>query len=211
VIERRARYFRNQVVAVVLVGVTSLGWALVAWSLTPLVGLTLLFPISAFFLFADAKLLELWRSELLKGWVTGSIDVAAFCHAIRAHPALPPATLDSMLLTLPSAGDLVAEQRLTVPTRRAIAAAVLATYRSRSDTMALKAAASAIVSLGFVLAVTIRSWVPFLVLGSLVLVPVVQAWMKRRRVAESERAVAACRTQPGFSELDYVRVRAGVR
>ncbi len=121
-IDNRARYFRNLVVAVVVLTLGSLGWAAVTWTFLPLSGLLLLLPLCGRFFFLDAKLLNDWRSQLLDAWVKNDIEFRGFCDAVSAIPTLPKNTIQSMLATLPSAGDLAAEQRISSSTREATAA-----------------------------------------------------------------------------------------
>jgi hypothetical protein len=210
-IERRARYFRNQVVIVVLISafvaivalVTRLAAALWAW--------LLLVPACGLFLYADDRALNAWRSDLLAPWITGDIDFAAFRGAIRANPALPKGTTEGMLITLPPAEDLVAEQKLLTPTRQAIAAASLAIHRHRADVLLLNALASGIITCVLLAALWTRSWVPLLTLTIVVLLAFARAWTGRRRQARCEAEVAMCRAKAGFSESDYARTIARLR
>jgi len=110
-IDRRANNYRNLVVAVVLVSLGSIGWAIFAPSLSALSGFFLLLPVCGLYLFIDGKLLNDWRSRLLEGWVRGEIDFQAFCQAVDAIPTLPKSTLQGMIATLPSAGDLLHRAR----------------------------------------------------------------------------------------------------
>jgi hypothetical protein len=144
VLQRRARNLRNLVVVVVLIGVASLAGALVTRPASGLAGLLILVPACGFFFFADAMLLGDWRSALVASWVRGEVDFAAFRDALRATPSLPTETTEAMLETLPSAGDLVAEQSIHGPTRQALAAANRTMHRARADTLLLNAAASAV-------------------------------------------------------------------
>ncbi len=182
--------------------------AIIGRSASTLWALLLLVPACGLFFYADNKVLEEWRSELLAGWITRELDLAALCQSIRANPALPRGTAEGMLMTLPSAGDLVAEQKVLTPTRRAIATASLAIHRGKADELLLKAIASGIVVGAFLAALWMRALVPLLGLATLALLPLVRAWTSRRRWAEYDAEVASCRTQPGFSEADYARVRA---
>lgn len=152
-IERRARYFRNLIVAVVVAGLVSIAWALIARSPAPLAGLALLVPLSGIFFFADNRVLDAWRAGLLDAWVARELDFSAFSAAIRANPALPKATTEGMLATLPSAGSLVEEQRMAIATRQAIAATTLGSHRSASGALALKAAASVLAAGALIVAV----------------------------------------------------------
>lgn len=207
-LEARARNFRHQVVTLLVLGLVPVVLAVVARSPVPLVWLVLLVPGCGSFLWVDHVAVERWRSEILAAWAMGELDVSAFCRAIRANPAHPTDTIEGMLVTLPSAGDLAAEQRLSSATRRAIAAATSADGRVRSDVMALKIAASLIVAGVLVAAVTMHRREPLAALASLVLLPAARLELRHRQRAECHRAVRGYRTQAGFSEGDYARALA---
>jgi hypothetical protein len=207
-IERRGLYFRNQVVAVVLVGVLSTIWALLVRSTLPLAGLALLVPICGVFFFVDHRVVDHWRSRLLSGWVVRDLDITALCQVLRSHPALPKATMEGMLATLPSAQDLTTEQRISTPTRRAIAACALANSRSQSDTLALKTGSAALTGGALIGAVVLGRLEPLGILAGLLAVPVLGVRSRRRRSEESKRELVACRRDPEFSEADYVRLAA---
>jgi hypothetical protein len=121
-----------------------------------------------------------------------------------------PKTTGAMLATLPMAGDLVAEQKLLVPTRQAIAASCLAVHRAKTDALLLDAIASALVVALLLVALWMRRWTPLL---GLTACPAARwsRWITRRWQRRCETEVAACRTQPGFNEEDYGRIRAGIR
>jgi hypothetical protein len=202
-IECRARYFRNQVVAVALLMCVSVAVALAARSAVPLLGMVLVVPVCGMFLAADHRVLGHWRSELLTAWAMRDLDMAAFRNAIRANPALPRETTEAMLATLPIAGDLTAERLISTPTRRAIAAESLARHRSHADAIGFKAATAGIAGCALLGAFALRRWEPLVSLAGLVLVPIGDKYLIRRRRSELERELAACRAQPDFSETDY--------
>src|SRR5262245_22497056 len=121
-IDTRARYFRDFVVADLVLTFGSLGWAAVTWTFSPLAWLLLLFPAWGLFFLLDAKLVNDWRSRLLDAWVKKDVELRAFSDAVNAIPTLPKDTLHSMLATLPTEAELVAEQRISSSTRDATAA-----------------------------------------------------------------------------------------
>lgn len=210
-LERRATFYRNLVVTVVLIGVASLVVALVARSLAGLAGVLFLVPACGLFFHLDARLLNGWRSDVLERWAGGELDLEALRPALHAHPGLPRDTLDAMLATLPSVADLPEEQRIPTPSRQAAAAAYRAMHQERSDLLLLDAILSGIAAAALVAALWMRTWTPLLGLIVLVPRPALGAWMRRRRLAAREVDVAACRRQPGFSEPDYARLLAGQR
>src|SRR5215470_11285497 len=121
-IDTRARYFRDFVVADLVLTFGSMGWAAVTWTFSPLACLLLLFPAWGLFFLLDAKLVNDWRSRLLDAWVKKEIELRGFCDAVSAIPTLPKETLQSMLATLPSVGDLPTEQQTPSSIREATAA-----------------------------------------------------------------------------------------
>ena len=67
-----------------------------------------------------------------------------------------------MLATLPTAGELVAEQRISSSTREATAALASTMHACQSDAMALRTAAFAIVVGLLIFAATLWTWLPLL-------------------------------------------------
>jgi hypothetical protein len=211
IVAHRARNHRNQVAAVVVVGLAAVTSAAVARSPGRLALLLFLVPLCGAFLLVDARLLNEWRSALLARWADRELDLAAFRDAMRAHPTLPTGTLEAMLATLPAVGDLVAEQQVAEPNRRAIATVTRARQRQQVDALALRTAASAIVAVVAIEALWNGGWTAFRGLGTLGPLPVLAAALRwRRRVAHDE-ALGACRKDPAFSESDHARLLAGSR
>ncbi len=202
-IDHRARYYRNLIVAVSAISLGSIGWAVVSWSFSPLVGVVLLVPACGLFFFLDGRLLDDWRSGLIAAWANKDLDFQAFRHAAGAMPALPKGTLQSMLATLPRAKDLVAEQDISSSTREGVAAAVAAVQACQSDTVAVKAATSGFVSTLMVVAVVSRTWKPLLGFLALLLLPLVRGWLKRRRIAIWQQRILTSRAKPDFSGKNY--------
>jgi hypothetical protein len=211
VLQRRARYYRDLIVAVVLVGLVAGVWSLVARSPAPLLGLVLAVPLSGLFIFLDHKVLEGWCTRLLEVWSTRELDLSAFAAAIRANPALPKETTEGMLATLPLAGSLVEEQRMTIATRQAVAAKALERHRSISEVVILKTLVASVSAAALIVAVGTHQTRPLALLATVAVVPVMRIGMKRRRAAESECRIAACRGQPGFSKHEYERLVATLK
>jgi hypothetical protein len=202
-IDRRAKYFRNLIVAVVVVSLGSLGWTAVSRTISPLAGLLLLVPLCGLFFFLDARLLDDWRSYLLEAWVRKDIDFRAFRDAVNAVPKIPKGTLGSMLATLPSTPDLVAEQRASPSTREGVAAAVVGVHALQSDAIALKTAAAALLSFAVVIALARRRWEPLLGLVAPILLPILGKCLKRKRIEVLKERTFAARAKPDFSYEKY--------
>ena len=209
-IDTRARYFRNLVVGVVVLTLGSIGSAAVTWTFSPLAGLLLLFPVCGLFFFLDAKLLNDWRAQLFDAWVKKEIEFRAFCDAVSAIPTLPKDTLHSMLTTLPSAGDLPAEQGSSSSTREAAAALTTTMHACESDAMALKATGFAIATGLLIIAVILWMWQPILGITILVLFPLLRKWLRRRRLRALGERTAATRTKPDFSNAKYCELVANL-
>jgi hypothetical protein len=207
-IQRRAGRFRNQVVMVVALSAIGGVAAVITRSITSLLAVLLLVPACGAFFYADSRLLNAWRRDVLRPWTAGQLDVAAFCLAIRANSALPKPTTEAMLATLPSAGDLVAEQKVLTPTRQAVAAVCGATHDSAADALLLNTIASGNVVAVVLMAIWSRRWNPLLGLVLLVALPVARGWIARRRQARCAAEVQACRSQIGFSESDFATICA---
>ena len=206
IIDTRARYLRNLIVIVVALTLISIIGAAVARGFFPLTGLLLLLPACGFFFVLDANLLANWQSNLLEAWVKKEIDLRALCEALNAVPKLPKETLRSMLATLPSAGDLLGEQRISSSTREAVAAAVADIHARQSDTVALKAAAAAIVSASVIFAMALRMWEPLLGNLAVFLLPILRAWLNRKRLGEVKKSLLAARAKPDFSNEKYAQL-----
>jgi hypothetical protein len=202
-IDTRARYFRNLIVIVVTLTLVSIIGAAVARRFFPLTGLLLLLPTCGFFFVLDSKLLGNWRSRLLEAWAKKDIDFRALYEALNAVPKLPKETLRSMLATLPSAGDLPAEQRISSSTREAVAAAVADIHARQSDTVVLKAAFTAIVSTSVIVAMALRIWEPLLGNVAVFVLPISKAWLNRKRMGEVRKRMLAARAKPDFNNEKY--------
>jgi hypothetical protein len=200
-IDTRARYFRNLVVAVVVLTVGSMGWAVVTWTFSPLAGLLLLLPVGGLFFVLDAKLLNDWRSRLLDAWVKKEIELRGFCDAVSAIPTLPKESLQNMLASLPSVGDLPRE--LSSSTREAIAALMRMMHACESDATALKASAFAIVTGSLITAGILWMWQPILGITILAMFPLLRKWLRRRRLEVVMERTAAARVKPDFSNVKY--------
>jgi hypothetical protein len=202
-IDQRAKYFRNLVMAVVIVSLGSLGWAGLIRRPAALAGILLVLPLCGLFFFLDAKLLDSWRSHILKAWVKKDIDFRAFSDAVNAVPKLPKETLGGMLATLPSPSDLAAEQRVSSSTRQGVAAVVASVQTLQSDAVAWKTAAAAMWSGAVIIALVSRRWEPLLGLAASLALPLLGKRLQRRRLELLKATTSAAHTQPDFDPADY--------
>jgi len=208
-IDTRARYFRNLIVTVVAIGSASITGAAFARALKPLAGLLLMLLACGLFFLLDARLLVCWRSRLLAAWVNKEIDLHALRQSVNALPKLPRETLASMLATLPSAASLLAEQNVSKSTREAVTAVVEHMYGREADTIALKAALAAIVAFASLAGLAMRRLDPLLA-GPLVLLPLLAAWQKRRRLRSEQARILAAQLCPDFREDEYRELVASI-
>ena len=168
-IERRARAYRDLVVAVSLLGLGALGWALWCRSGRPLGLLLLLAPLCIGFLWHDRRLLNAWRDRLLADWTAGVLEFATLRGALLANPALPKTTVAAMLDSLPEGGAPRHERAILLPTRDAIALTLRSTDREHAVELALAWLAAALGAVGCLLAVLLATWWPLI--GLLLAIP----------------------------------------
>lgn len=204
-IDKRAKYYRNLIVAVVLTSLASIGWSIAIGSLSPLLGLLLLLPICGLFFFFDAYLLNQWRSQLLQYWVKKEIDFCSFCNAVNAISILPKNTLLGMLESLPVAGDIIAEQAISSSTREAIAANIIVDHANQSDVIVFKVAGFGIVVGSLILAIILQSWKPLLGMTAVLLLPLLKGRVKQWRLKKSLERLLSAQRQPDFNQKKYAQ------
>lgn len=206
-IDLRARYFRNLIVTVVSIGALVVVAAFVAGA-RALWGWLLFVPACGVFFYIDARVLNRWRRTTLAAWIPREIDLEVLRKTLQAKAAIPKGTLEGMLSTMPQVGDLVAEQQLATPTRRAIAAASLAAHEGRASALLLQAIASGIAVGSVLAALWMRTYAPLLGLLPAAIVPGAgQAWVTRRQRARRELEIEQCRRDSEFSEGEVARSR----
>ncbi|HUQ84050.1 MAG TPA: hypothetical protein VM076_23065 [Gemmatimonadaceae bacterium] len=206
VIERRAKSFRNLIVAVVIVGLGSVVWGIVARPSLGVAGLLLLLPACGVFFYVDAILVRDWRSAILTRWVERELDLSAFRDAIRANPSLPSNTTAAMLATLPRTDSLVAERAIASPTRQAVDAESRFAHGKREDTLGLNVVSVTVAVSAAIAALWARTWAPLLGLTALGLPPLMGLWVHRRHRAARDAQLANCRREPAFDEAEYQRL-----
>jgi hypothetical protein len=207
-LEGRKRNFRYLAIAVVAIVVVTIAGAGITHSLAALAGVLFLIPTCGFFFLSDTRLVSRWQSDIVGQWANGRLDVVALRDALRAHPRLPRETLDGMLATLPSEGDLLAEQHVPLPTRRAVANLHRSISQGREESLVLTTLSSAVSSIGLVTALWANTWTPLLGMAALTLHSPVSARLSRRRRNSVDREFETLRQGAGFSDTDYVRLVA---
>lgn len=205
-IDNRAKYYRNLIVVVVLIGLFSTAWALFSWSLLPLSGIVLLLPACGVFFFFDAKLLNAWRDQLFQSWIRKEIDFYYFCEAITANPLLPKETLKGMLATLPMADNIISEQAISSNTRRAITESVKLHYVHQADVLAFKAAIFAILAVLLLFALGFEMWQPLLGAIVIVIFPYVQKLVKQIREKKVMEMLLIVQQHPDYNQDKYIEL-----
>lgn len=191
-INKRAKLYRNLIIAVSFAGIAFIAFAVISWSLIPLVGIIFLVPCCGMYLWLDGNLLNQWRYKLLKDWNIGEIDFRALRDAIAGISILPKNTVESMMAMLPYAGDLVAEQGIHPSTRNAIALLINMIHTCRTDQLFFKTVGYTVV--GSLILVSAVFWVWQPLLGVVIIIPmqIFIKWIRAHRInATTGRLVAA--------------------
>jgi hypothetical protein len=204
VLTKRAKTFRNQIVAVVMFTLIVITASIAFYSPKQLVALLTLAPLCGFFLFLDAKLLADWRAAVLAVWARRDIDLLAFSHAIRAVPHLPEATLTSMLSLLGTAQVGKAEAQASAQTRQAVVAVVRFAGTLELCRLAAKVCATGIVTVSICWAAVGQAWQPLGLLGATLLLPLILQWLQTSLQLQPRAAVMAAKQHPDF-DIDIFR------
>ena len=205
-IDRRAKFFRNLIVAVTFVGLGSILWAGIAWSWLPLAGIFLLVPFCGLYFFIDEKLLNRWQHELFAHWESGVLDFRALYEAVTAISTLPKNTVESMLETLPTGENLVKEQSISSSTRKAIVAVVTTIHACRSDNIALKAAGYTITGGALIVAAALWTWHPILGVFNVCLVLLLRRWVRARRLKSAKKRIITAQQEPDFNLEKFLEI-----
>lgn len=203
-IDRRAKYYRNLIVAVVLISLISVSLTMCVWALLPLAGFFFLLPVCGLYFVLDSRFLNHWRSQLLKSWAKREIDFRAFSDAVSAIPKLPKGTVQGMLATLPSLGDLITEQGISPSTREAITALLTTIYTCRSDAIMFKAAIYTILGGSLTASIALWMWKPLLGILILILILFLQKWVKTCRLKDMREKTISAQKLPDFNLEKYL-------
>jgi len=174
--------------------------------MSPLSGFFLLFPVCGLYFFIDGKLINNWRSKLLEGWVRGELDFRALRQAVGAIHTLPKDTLQSMLETLPSAGDLLTEQGVSPGTRRTVATAVTTIHACRSDATAIRVAGFAVAGGSLMVAAALGTWQPLLGMVAVLSLPLLRKWLSLLRLRGLGKRTLAAQQLADFNQEKYLAI-----
>lgn len=205
-IDKRARYYRHLVVAVVTVGFISIGLALVIGAFLPLLGLLLLFPMCALYFIMDANVLNQWRARLFEQWIQKEIAFSGFLVALKAIPYLPKETLDVMLTSLPFFSNMSAEQAISSTTREAVAANIQLNHVMQVDAMVFKLLYFSLVITLIISAAVLSLWQPLLGIIIMLTFPTLQGLIKRRRMNALVGNAINFQQKPDFDLETYQQI-----
>ena len=135
-IERRAKYYRNLIIAVLLVLFCTLVWAIISGRFATLAVCVFLFPLGHGYFLADALLLHSWRKRLLRAWIEQDFNLQLFGRAMSELPQLPQNTLQAMLDSLPAVATT--EQYMSIATREAITIAIQSEHANQMENLAIR-------------------------------------------------------------------------
>jgi len=96
-IENRAFYFRNLVICVILLFVSSIVSAFVLKSFYPLALIILTIPLCAFFIYWDNVLVCNWSKEIKKLVIQNRLDLDTFEQTMLSIKSVPQTTFMGML------------------------------------------------------------------------------------------------------------------
>jgi hypothetical protein len=210
-IDRRAKHFRNLIVAVTCICLGSLLWAGITISWHPFTGMILLLPACGIYLLYDGRELNHWRHQLFKKWIKQEIDFRALCDAVSSITTLPKDSMQSMLETLPLDSDLVSEQDISMSTRQAIAAVVNTINICRFDAIAWKTSVYTLTAGVIVITVASWQWQPLLSLIIVGLLIFMQKLVKIKRLKNARDRIHSVRREPDFSFEKYMNIINKIR
>jgi hypothetical protein len=185
-IDRRARAYRNLVVLISVIGISTITWAGIARSGRPLLLLFLLVPLCAGFFALDSFLVNRWRVQLLRLWIDDDLDLNHLASSLAAIQILPAGTVRAMLASLPIDKQTPGTAELSQSMKQALAATAAAIHGAQTDLTILAALSYLLAVICLVWAVIAWTWLPLL--GCLVIAAVrlaarvFLAWRVRQRL-----------------------------
>jgi hypothetical protein len=207
-IDRRAFYFRNLVVLLVLAVLVFVVWAIVQLSGLPLLGLFLLLPLCGGFLLLDTYLVNHWRNRVLQMWAEEQLHLGAFIKSISTVRMLPPGTLTAMLATLPTSNPSAAAGKLSPAMKRALAVTLMTIHRCECDRIGFANLGYLVGAAAFVTAVIKWSWIPLV--GVLLVLPIFAGLrcLQAARWRRWHRTLASLGREAGLELPRFVQLAA---
>ena len=99
-IEKRAFYYRNLVISVILLFIFSIVSAFIFRSFYPLVLIILIIPLCAFFIYWDNFLVYTWSNDIKNFVIQKRIDLNTFKQTMLSIKSVPQITFMGMLSTI---------------------------------------------------------------------------------------------------------------
>lgn len=116
-----------------------------------------------------------------------------------------------MLATLPSAGDILTERKVSSSTRKAVAIVVMTIHACRCDIVAFETITFAIIAVSAILAVTLWMWQPFIAIFPLAAIPLLQYWSRHWRLKDARKRTLVTQRLPEFNVEKYKELVANLR
>lgn len=207
-IERRTKHYRRLIICVVLISIGSVTGSIIVGNVLALSGLVWLFPACVLFFYLDGRLLNRWRSNLLRFWVKKELEFRYFFDAVGAANTLPKDTLQGMTSSLPVANDIAIglERNLSGATRTAIALVISMIDACRSARLACKTIGFTVVA-GVLNAVCVFwIWYPLLFLLCLPLLHEAEKIALRLRLKEVQKSLHLVRQNSEFDAHAYSEI-----
>ena len=205
-IDKRAKYFRNLIMTFIFIIAGSILLVIITKQYYVSFILLFLIPTCGLFFFYDNKLINQWRSQLFQSWIKKEVDIKNFCEAVNSISILPKQTLKGMLATLPPSDDIIKELRMGSATREAISIAIMAIHKYRTDLIALKTFYSAIATTALVTTLMFANWYPLLGFALIPTYPLLQRWLKHKRLRSASKQIAAMQSAEEFDHQAYLEL-----
>lgn len=100
--EDRGRYFRNLILGVISLGVTSIAMSFLVYGMAFIFGIGLFLITVAWYLFLDTRRMRKWGDEILLMYRDQPSEYMYFLKNIASFRQLPPSSLYAMLAILPT-------------------------------------------------------------------------------------------------------------
>jgi hypothetical protein len=162
-IERRAKLYRNLVVAVSTVLTLSVCFTALIRQWWPFAGVVFLVPLTGSFLFFDSRVVRRWRGGIVEMIKLRGLDRAIFLKTISGFRHLPLGTLKAMVVIIPS-GDAESQQ-VTLQPKRTRAAADFEFHESRNELKLLRSTGLLTIALACLIAGAFYGSIPLLASG----------------------------------------------
>jgi hypothetical protein len=167
-IEMRMKWFRNLIIGVVVVALSSLILAFIQFSFRPLWGLVLLVPLCGVFLYLDSRIVNLWQERILQMWVQGDLDLTIFYNSMSTIRMFPHRMFQGMLKTLLINNQSIDSRNLNQEVKKSLVHTIQTISRCQNNKIVFFSLAYTFALISMAMAEMLKSWLP---LFGLLLVP----------------------------------------